>query len=209
MALMRQSFDIWAGQERGKLLCRVIEKRRLRSAFSSWKREAERVATLDQARPPFVASSNLKVLHKSLSRWRDVLGRRRNMALKADLIFEIRSKSALFKKWRAASNKEIENVAIAQKAYTFFTLRKMFKSWKVAMSHHRMFDFIDVHEKQQMRRVLGVMRARVAQTQLDDQAIAIFQASQDKVSWPNRKLESAADASSGSWPAFSRSGLSA
>lgn len=181
MALIRQSFDIWAGQERGKLLCRVIEKRRLRSAFTTWKRGTERVAALDLARPSFVASSNLKVLHKSLSRWRDVLGRRRNLALKADLIFEIRSKSALFNKWRTASNKEIENVAVAQKAYTFFTLRKMFQSWKVAMLHHRMFDFIDIHEKQQMRRVLEVMRARVAQTRLDDQAISIFQVSQNKV----------------------------
>jgi hypothetical protein len=104
MTLLRQSFDLWVRLERGRLLQRVRDTRVLRTSLSKWQSKLARVdklqgrslivpsADLSVPAAAFAAASELKTLHSTLSRWRDVLGARRNAILKADLVFAFRTK---------------------------------------------------------------------------------------------------------------------
>jgi protein SFI1 len=76
-------------------------------------------------------------LHDGLSRWRDALGRRRNSALKADLLFASSTKGAAFAKWKAQSAEQAHNAVVADKAYAFFVLKDAFKMWRRALMRKR------------------------------------------------------------------------
>lgn len=47
LALMRKSFNVWLALERGNLLQRVLDTRKVRTLFSKWKGKKERVENLN------------------------------------------------------------------------------------------------------------------------------------------------------------------
>lgn len=96
----------------------------------------------------------MRRLHNGLSRWRDVLGQKRNATLKADLIFEARTKHTLFTKWHIASAKLADNTVTADKAYAFFTLRATFKVWRGQLAQKRQDAFIERKRRKDVKDIL-------------------------------------------------------
>lgn len=106
----------------------------------------------------FAAASKGKALHRALSRWRDTLGQKNNAALKADLIFEARTKSKAFMKLHAATARATDNAVTADKAFAFFALRSAFKVWRKKLVRRRLWHFI---EKRQKRELADTMKGEV------------------------------------------------
>lgn len=94
-------------------------------------------------------------MHTTLSRWRAALGQRNNAALKADLIFEARTKSRVLMTLQAAAARATDNLVTADKAYVFFALRSVFKVWRKKLVRRRMGNFI---VKRQHRELGDIMR---------------------------------------------------
>ncbi|BEI86925.1 hypothetical protein CcaverHIS002_0702710 [Cutaneotrichosporon cavernicola] len=182
--LMRSMLTSWVREERSKLLERVIESRRVRGALITWKNKLGKVHELDAKLPPFAEASNVRSLQSALSRWRDMTGQRRNAALKADLIYEARTKASSFVKWTAASAQAAENIATADKAYAFFTLRSVFKKWETKCAQASVERKVtELNHRQRKRGLTAAMTAwrnATAQRIVDRTMVVQFQAKQDQ-----------------------------
>lgn len=103
----------------------------------------------------FTAASDLRRKHSALNRWRDVIGSKRNTALKADLMFVMRAKSSLLTKWKHVHAKQADNAATADKAHAFFTLRATFKIWKTARTTRQRQAFTERLRLNNLRTVMN------------------------------------------------------
>lgn len=103
----------------------------------------------------FKATSDLRHKYTALTRWRDVIGSKRNAALKADLMYEMRTKHSLITKWKLAHAKQADNEATADKAHAFFTLRATFKIWKGAQTVRQQEAFAEKRRLNDLRAVMN------------------------------------------------------
>ncbi|KAL1412716.1 hypothetical protein Q8F55_000463 [Vanrija albida] len=179
MTLLRQSFDLWVRLERGRLLHRVRDTRLLRTSLSKWQSKLAHVARLQAPAAAFAATSNLKSLHSTLSRWRDVLGRRRNAVLKADLVFAFRTKHNHLRKWRIAFDETLDQATTADKALSFFAGRKAFKVWQLALSKRRQDAFIEQRRLHLLRDAFNFWREATRQSIQDTARVEDFRTIQD------------------------------
>ncbi|CAK9782372.1 unnamed protein product [Cutaneotrichosporon oleaginosum] len=182
--LMRSMLTSWVREERSNLLQRVTESRRVRSSLNTWKAKLHKVHKLDELLPLFATTSNVRVLHTALSRWRDVTGQRRNAALKADLMFEARTKAASLIKWTTATVQSAEKVATADKAHAFFMLRSVFKQWNAKRSQavikRRVMEMDDRRRKRTLKGALTAWHNATVQSIGDRATVAQFQAKQER-----------------------------
>lgn len=140
----------------------------------------------------FAATSNAKLRHRTFSRWRDILGQKRNSALKADLVFEARTKIKVMAKLQTATARAADNLLTAEKAYAFFALRQGVKTWRKLLVRRRVMSFIATREKRvvsnymqgrwSLSQLIKVWREATAQSILDREQVAQFQALQGRVS---------------------------
>lgn len=147
----------------------------------------------------FKAASGLRRKYTALTRWRDVIGSKRNATLKADLMYEMRTKHNLITKWKQAHAKQADNEATADKAHAFFVLRATFKIWKGARTLRQQHAFVEQRRLKDLRAVMNCKRDSLGwqltaawreatiQSLEDKVKIEEFQREQAKVSFVARR----------------------
>lgn len=144
----------------------------------------------------FVAKMKRSTLHRTLSRWRDHLGKHQTLILRSDLIFETKTHSRTFTEWLAAWRKTQADTGTAEKARAFFVQRLAIRVWRERLAVKRQSAAIERRRLSDLKIVFdgelvalstvnaetkSAWRQMTRQAQVDTQIVDGFQRAQDKV----------------------------
>ena len=153
--LVRQVFGIWATQERGQLLDRVLHQRHLKQAFQKWRAASAHIDLMQNLSSDLRSAFDTRLKGQVLGYLHTAVLRKRQIARRAGDMDRSRIIMNAFTHWREAKKRLEEDVAHAHAARAFFVQRMALVVWKVELAKVRQERFVLAKEEELQRGVLA------------------------------------------------------